>query len=55
MRCKSCGDLSINSECSDCQIEKLKNALTKIIEECPNPKLPYGVAVVEIAKVALKR
>ena len=32
----------------------LKCALENIIEECPKPKLPYGMKVVEIAKEALK-
>lgn len=31
----------------------LKRALWKIIDECPDPKLPYGSAVVDIAKEAL--
>lgn len=35
------------------EIENLKVALQQIIEECPNPKLPYGNKIVEIAKFAL--
>jgi len=34
--------------------ERLKEALQKIIDECPHPKLPYGNAIVEIARRALK-
>ena len=34
--------------------DRLSNALIAIIEECPNPKLPYGIRVVEIAKEALE-
>lgn len=30
-------------------------ALKEIIEECPNPKLPYGKKVVEIAKEAIAK
>lgn len=32
----------------------LLKALREIIEECPNPKLPYGQKVVEIAKKAIE-
>jgi len=32
----------------------LIKALKDIIEECPEPKLPYGIRVVEIATKALK-
>ena len=31
----------------------LATALKDIIEECPNPKTPYGLKVVETAKKAL--
>lgn len=55
MRCTGCGDLSIDSECSSCQIDNLQDALIKIIQECPNPKLPYGIAVVAIAQKALRK
>ena len=36
------------------RIVKLQKAWFEIIEECPNPKLPYGIRVVEIAKKALE-
>lgn len=36
------------------EIERLREALTDIIDECPDPKLPYGLRVVEIAANALK-
>ena len=35
------------------RIAALKVALQEIIAECPKPKLPYGIKVVEIAKTAL--
>ena len=34
--------------------EKLVKALEDIIEQCPNPKLPYGINVVEIAREAIQ-
>jgi len=37
------------------ELAKLRKALEEIIEQCPNPKLPYGCAVVDIAKKALGR
>lgn len=37
------------------RLQVAKTALTGIIAECPNPKLPYGVAVVEIAREALSQ
>ncbi len=33
--------------------KEMYEALKAIIEECPNPKLPYGTKVVEIARKAL--
>ncbi len=30
-------------------------ALRAIVAECPNPKLPYGARVVEIARAAIAR
>lgn len=33
----------------------LKLAMQAIIDECPNPKLPYGIAVVNIARSALSQ
>lgn len=35
------------------KIKLLREALQAIIDECPEPKLPYGKKVVEIAKNAL--
>jgi hypothetical protein len=35
------------------QRDLLTKALTAIIDECPNPKLPYGKAIVSLASVAL--
>jgi len=35
------------------EVIRLRQALKEIIEQCPNPKLPYGCAVVDIAKKAL--
>ena len=32
----------------------LRQALTEIVLECPNPKLPYGIRIVEIAVKALE-
>ena len=32
---------------------RMERALLDIIEECPNPKLPYSCKVVELAKNAL--
>jgi hypothetical protein len=32
---------------------RLREALEQIVAECPNPTLPYGQAVVDIAKAAL--
>lgn len=32
---------------------KMEKALMDIIEECPNPKLPYACKVVELAKNGL--
>ena len=34
-------------------IDRLVKALEAITEECPSPKLPYGMAVVRIARKAL--
>ena len=34
--------------------ENLRKALKEIIDQCPNPKLPYGISVVEIARKALE-
>lgn len=31
-----------------------RDALTNIVEQCPNPKSPYGMAVLEIAKTGIK-
>lgn len=33
--------------------DALREALEAIIDECPKPKLPYGVRVVEIVQAAL--
>lgn len=33
----------------------LRNALREIIDECPNPKSPYGFKVLSIAKKALEQ
>lgn len=34
---------------------EMYEALQAIIDECPNPKLPYGNRIVEIAKQALTK
>jgi hypothetical protein len=34
--------------------DKMREALEAIIAECPNPKLPYGNAIVGIARAALE-
>jgi hypothetical protein len=34
--------------------DDLLDALREIIAECPDPKLPYGIRVVEIAKAAIE-
>lgn len=37
------------------KIKLLREALQAIINECPEPQLPYGKRVVEIAKKALSK
>ena len=67
--CKECNIVHANLDCQLCevraQIEQLRKivkaaptmleALKKIVSECPNPKLPYGVAIVEIAQAAIDK
>jgi hypothetical protein len=36
-------------------VNDLYEALKAIIDECPNPKLPYGIKIVEIAQQALAK
>ncbi len=37
------------------QMDVLLQALGEIINECPNPKLPYGIRIKEIALTAIKK
>jgi len=37
------------------QRDLLVKTLQDIIEECPNPKLPYGKKIVALASAALKK
>lgn len=37
------------------EVTRLREALQSIIDVQPNPTLPYGVAVIEIAREALSR
>lgn len=37
------------------QNEMLRKALKDIVDECPNPKLPYGLSVAGIALAALEQ
>lgn len=34
-------------------VTKMREALVAIIEECPSPKRPYGMRVVELARTAI--
>ena len=36
-------------------VNTLLSALKDIIAECPNPKLPYGIRIVEIAQAAIEQ
>jgi len=53
-KCGSCDTPLIREvEIADA-VRELREALQDIIDECPEPKLPYGKHVVEIAQKALR-
>jgi len=50
-----CGEFCNEGDEMTKRTRKLRTALLNIIEECPEPKLPYGKKVVWLAENALRK